>query len=61
MNVPQQPITVQYKRGVGGRPVGDCKRFFKLRVISGFRRDLNGICALLGCYVAYSQSQELDP
>ena len=60
MNVPH-PITAQYKRGVGGRPVGDRKHFFKRCVILGLPCDLNEICALLGCYVAYSQAHELDP
>jgi hypothetical protein len=61
MDVPPQSIAVKYKRGVGGRRAGDCKRFFKLCLISGFRSDRNGICAVQGCYVAYSQAQELDP
>ena len=61
MDVPPQSITVKYKRGVGGRRAGDCKHFFKLCVISGFRSDRNGICVLQECYVAYSQAQELDP
>jgi len=42
INVPQQCITVRYKRYVGGRRAGDCKHFLKLRAISGFRCDLNG-------------------
>jgi hypothetical protein len=58
MNVRQQSIMVKYRRGVGWRRADVCKHFFKLCVISGFRCDRNGICALLGCYVAYSQAQE---
>jgi len=61
MDVTPQSITVKCKRGVGGRRAGDCKHFFKLCVISGFRSDRNGIWVLQGCNVAYSQAQELDP
>ena len=59
MDSPQLWINFKHICAVSGSRAGDCKHFFKLCVISGFRCDRS--CSLLGCYVAYGKAQKLDP